>query len=148
MFKKAICVLESKYAAAFKELEEARETLGYHVNKLSILRFPRRVRDQIFIYALEAPLPVRTHPLPYIYTNVSKFKPNLLRLVGSQVYREAKRILYSRTTFALSGPQHMLEFFGSNRRRKQGPHPVNIFRGWLYTEAARVELSLTTGQTL
>ena len=111
--QRRICALGRKYAAAFKQLEEAREALGHYAHPLPFLQFPREIRDQIYTYALQAPLTVRTHPLPAIYTSISVFKPPTpdMLLVNRQVYREAKEILYSRNTFAFSEPQHMLEFF-------------------------------------
>ncbi|KAI9696614.1 MAG: hypothetical protein M1836_005633 [Candelina mexicana] len=110
--QRRICALGRKYAAAYKELEEAREAHGYYANPLPFLQFPREIRDQIYTYALQAPVTVRTHPLPAIYTSMSVFKPPTpgMLLVNSQVYREAKEILYSRNTFAFSETQHMLEF--------------------------------------
>lgn len=58
--QRRICALGRKYAAAYKKLEEARETLGYYANPLPFLHFPREIRDQIYTYALRAPLTVRT----------------------------------------------------------------------------------------
>ena len=111
--QRRICALGRKYAATYKELEKAREALGYYANPLPFLKFPRRIRDHILTYALEAPLSVRTHPLPGIYTSMSVLKPPTpgLLLVNRQMYREAKEMLYSRNTFAFSEPQHMLDFF-------------------------------------
>ena len=111
--QRRICALGRKYAATYKELEKAREALGYFANPLPFLKFPRRIRDHILTYALEAPLWVRTHPVRAIYTSMSAVKPPTpgLLLVNRQVYREAKEMLYSRNTFAFSEPQHMLDFF-------------------------------------
>ena len=110
--QRRICALGRKYDAAHKELEEAREALGHYANPIPFLRFPREIRDQILAYALEAPLTARTHPMPAKYTRISVFKPPTpgMLLVNRQVYREARRILYSRNAFAFSEPQHMLEF--------------------------------------
>ena len=112
LVQRRICALGRKYTAAYKELEEAGEALGYYAKPLPFLRFPREIRDQIFTYALQAPLPVRTPPLPSLYTNISVFKPPTpsMLLVNTQVYREAKEVLYSRNAFAFSEPQHMLDF--------------------------------------
>ncbi|KAL9110225.1 MAG: hypothetical protein Q9187_008077 [Circinaria calcarea] len=110
--QRRICALGRKYAAAYKALEEAREALGYYANPLPFLQFPRGIRDQIYTYALQAPVTVRTHPIPAIYTSISVFKPPTpgMLLVNRQVYREAKEILYSRNTFAFSETKHMHDF--------------------------------------
>lgn len=110
--QRRICALGRKYAVACKELVEAREALGYYANPLPILQFPREIRDQIFTYALEAPLPVRTSPVLAMHTSMSDFRPPTpgLLLVNRQVYCEAKEILYSRNSFAFSEPQHLLDF--------------------------------------
>lgn len=111
--QRRICALGRKYDATYKELEKAREALGYYSNPFPFLRFPRRIRDQILTYALEAPISVRSHPIPAIVTSISKYKPPTpgLLVVNRQVYREAKEMLYSWNTFSFSESQHMLDFF-------------------------------------
>ncbi|KAI9734196.1 MAG: hypothetical protein M1835_003390, partial [Candelina submexicana] len=54
--QRRICALGRKYAAAYKELEEAREALGYYADSLPFLQFPRVIWDQIYTYALQAPV--------------------------------------------------------------------------------------------
>ena len=110
--QRRICALGRKYDAMYKELEEAREALGYYASPLPFLKFPREIRDKIYTYALQAPLTVRTHPISLHFKSISIYKPPTpcMLLVNRQIYHEAKEIIYSRNTFTFFEPARMTEF--------------------------------------
>ena len=104
---------ERKYAVVFRELEEVRDALGYYKTSLPFLQFPREVRDQIYTYALQAPVTVFTQPIVAgLVLAMPPYKPPTpaMVLVNSQLYHEGNVILYSKNTFTFRIPRHMLEF--------------------------------------
>jgi hypothetical protein len=109
-----------------QELDAAREALGSNNSPLTFLLFPREVRDQIYLYCLQARVNVQTEPRPIAYLHFAclQWKPPTpgLCLTNKQIHREANEVMYGRNVFHFSSPGEMLRFedqIGWNRELVQ-----------------------------
>lgn len=119
-------LMRSLYATARKhnqileELEHLKASTGFYDNPLPFLSLPREVRDQIYMYSLQAPREafVTTRHVGMLscdkYPNSAHypFKPATpgLLLVNKQIHEEANRVLYSYNKFTFHHPRELLEF--------------------------------------
>jgi len=112
--RRALCATTRDYIQTKKELESAREALGYGKKPLPFLQLPREVRDQIYSYALQTAVNIRPefHDIHSLSLQHSPWKPEspAICLVNRQIYVEAMEILYSKNTFCFSNPSELLSF--------------------------------------
>ncbi|KAM3087710.1 hypothetical protein ACMFMG_001786 [Clarireedia jacksonii] len=109
-----------KYNQVWEELETIKASTGLYDKHLLFLSLPREVRDQIYLYALQAPreafvgvrhtamLSCNTYPNSAHYP----FKPPTpgLLLVNKQIQSEATEVLYSHNKFAFHNPRELFDF--------------------------------------
>jgi len=97
-----------------QELDKARSALGINTKPLTFLNFPREVRDQIYAYALRAPVNVQTEPRPmaYLHCGSLQWKPPTpgLCLTNKQIHVEANEVMYRQNVFHFSSPAELLRF--------------------------------------
>ncbi|KAI9866188.1 MAG: hypothetical protein M1813_001749 [Trichoglossum hirsutum] len=109
--RRRLYTAEQKCTKVMKELEAAREALGYYKIPFRFLELPREIRDKIYCYALLAPIEVRPPPLP-TFMDMPLYKPPTpgLCLLSHQLYAEANEILYTKNTFVFDEPQQIMDF--------------------------------------
>ncbi|KAI9771413.1 MAG: hypothetical protein M1839_002803 [Geoglossum umbratile] len=128
--RRRLCAVETKYAAAVEELERARDALGYYKIPFRFLKLPREIRDQIYLYALQAPIEARPQPIRVIRKRQAMFKPPTpsLCLLNRQVYEEANEILYTKNTIAFDEPQQIPDFLGKiGMRNRDLIRSISVF---------------------
>ena len=112
--RRALCATTRDYIHTKKELESAREALGYGKKPLPFLQLPREVRDQIYSYALRTSMNIKPefHDIHSLSLQHSPWKPAspAICLVNRQIYAEAMEVLYSKNTFCFSNPSELLSF--------------------------------------
>lgn len=103
-----------RYNRTWKELETFKESHGFYAKPLQFLRFPREIREQIYLYALRAPAGAEARRRWTVFDALGDypFKPPApgLLLANKQVYEEAMKVLYSGNVFQFSSTREMMEF--------------------------------------
>ena len=102
------------YNRVKEELDRGREALGICKMPFPILRLPREIRDQIYLYALQAQEIVSPDPCPSNCLTVeeSNHRPPTpgLCFVNKQIYVETVPVLYSKNTFYFERAGQLLDF--------------------------------------